>query len=60
MMFWVPQTGEVGLGISVLTYAGQVQFGVMADRALVPDPAQIAAAFPRELRALARLAAAPD
>jgi len=56
MMFWVPQSGDVGLGVSVLTYDGKVQFGVMADRALVPDPAEIAAGFPLELRALTRLA----
>jgi WS/DGAT/MGAT family acyltransferase len=55
MMFWVPQSGEVGLGVSVLTYDGQVQFGVMADRALVSDPVALAAGFPLELRALARL-----
>jgi WS/DGAT/MGAT family acyltransferase len=59
MMFWVPQSGRVGLGISVLTYDGKVQFGVMADRALVPDPAALAAGFPLELRALARLARSP-
>jgi diacylglycerol O-acyltransferase / wax synthase len=56
MMFWVPQSGDVGLGVSVLTYDGQVQFGVMADRARVADPAALAAGFPLELRALARLA----
>ena len=55
MMFWVPQSGDVGLGVSVLTYDGQVQFGVMADRALVADPMALAAGFPLELRALARL-----
>lgn len=55
MMFWVPQSGDVGLGVSVLTYDGQVQFGVMADRALVADPAALAAGFPLELRALSRL-----
>ena len=55
MMFWVPQSGDVGLGVSVLTYDGQVQFGVMADRALVADPAALAAGFPLELRALGRL-----
>jgi diacylglycerol O-acyltransferase / wax synthase len=55
MMFWVPQSGDVGLGVSVLTYDGQVQFGVMADRGLVADPMALAAGFPLELRALARL-----
>ncbi|MCU0758426.1 MAG: wax ester/triacylglycerol synthase family O-acyltransferase [Steroidobacteraceae bacterium] len=55
-MFWVPQSGELGLGLSLLTCGGRVLFGVMADTALVPDPARIAARFPQELRRYARLA----
>ncbi len=37
-MFWVPQSGDIGLGVSVVSYAGQVQFGVVADEAVLPDP----------------------
>jgi WS/DGAT/MGAT family acyltransferase len=37
-MFWVPQAGDIGLGISVVSYAGQVQFGVVADEAVMPLP----------------------
>nr|WP_091815710.1 wax ester/triacylglycerol synthase family O-acyltransferase [Marinobacter mobilis] len=37
-MFWVPQAGNIGLGISVISYAGQVQFGVVADEAVLPEP----------------------
>ena len=33
-MFWVPQAGEQGLGLGIVSYAGQVQFGVVADEAL--------------------------
>ena len=36
--FWVPQAGSVGLGVSILSYAGEVTIGVAADRNLVPDP----------------------
>ena len=39
-MFWVPQTGTVGLGVSILSYGGGVQFGVIADTTLCPDPQQ--------------------
>jgi len=39
LMFWVPQSGRLGLGISVLSYAGKVQFGVAAD-AKLPVQAQ--------------------
>ncbi|MDO6822524.1 WS/DGAT domain-containing protein [Marinobacter sp. 1_MG-2023] len=37
-MFWVPQAGNIGLGVSVVSYAGQVQFGVVADEAVLADP----------------------
>ncbi len=37
-MFWVPQAGNIGLGISVVSYAGQVQFGVVADEAILSEP----------------------
>lgn len=35
---WVPQSGKIGLGISILSFDGHVQFGLSADAALVPDP----------------------
>ena len=38
VLFWVPQSGSIGTGVSMLTYNGQVQFGVIADRQLVPKP----------------------
>ena len=38
MMFWVPQTGSVGIGISILSYNNQVHFGLISDAKLVPDP----------------------
>jgi WS/DGAT/MGAT family acyltransferase len=44
-MFWVPQTGTVGLGVSILSYGGGVQFGVIADSTLCPDPQRIIDAF---------------
>ena len=40
-MFWVPQTGGVGLGLSIISYAGQVQFGLIGDAKLFPDPEKI-------------------
>src|SRR4029079_18746399 len=38
MMFWVPQSGDLGIGVSILSYDGAVQFGVIGDRNLCPDP----------------------
>ena len=52
MMFWVPQSGRLGLGISILSYNNQVMIGVASDNSLVPDPETIVAAFREELEAL--------
>jgi WS/DGAT/MGAT family acyltransferase len=57
MMFWVPQSGDVGLGVSILSYAGGVQFGVMADAGFCPDPQQLIDAFAPEFEQLLLLAA---
>jgi WS/DGAT/MGAT family acyltransferase len=47
-MFWVPQSGDVGMGVSILSYDGKVQFGLVADRKFVPDPQEIVARFQPE------------
>lgn len=52
MMFWVPQAAHLGLGVSILSYAGQVRLGVVSDIGLVPDPAQLIAAFQNEMAAM--------
>jgi diacylglycerol O-acyltransferase len=48
IMFWVPQSGYLGLGVSILSYAGQVRLGICTDAGLVPDPNQLVAAFHAE------------
>ena len=52
MMFWVPQNGNIGLGISILSYNGKVFFGLISDRRRVPDPKQIIARFQPEFEKL--------
>jgi diacylglycerol O-acyltransferase / wax synthase len=52
VMFWVPQSGRLGLGISILSYAGGVMLGVASDEGLIPDPDKIVDAFSQEFRAL--------
>jgi WS/DGAT/MGAT family acyltransferase len=52
MYFWVPQSGTIGTGLSVLTYAGQVYFGVISDQQLVPEPHEIADRFGPEFERL--------
>lgn len=41
LMFWVPQNGNIGIGISILSYNGKVFFGLITDRRRVPDPQAI-------------------
>ena len=51
-LFWVPQSGTVGLGVSILSYGGGVQFGVVADATLCPDPQNIIDWFAPEFEKL--------
>lgn len=52
VMFWVPQSGRLGLGISILSYSGGVMLGVATDEGLVPDPERIVDGFEKEFKAL--------
>lgn len=52
IMFWVPQSGDIGMGVSILSFNGQVQFGLMTDVALVPDPEAIIERFRPEFEQL--------
>ena len=54
-MFWVPQSGDIGLGVSILSYGGGVQFGVITDTTLCPEPQQIIDAFAPEFEQLSLL-----
>ena len=47
-LFWVPQTGDMGMGVSIYSYAGTVQFGLITDAALTPDPEAVVSRFPEE------------
>lgn len=51
-MFWVPQSGDIGMGVSILSYDGAVQFGLLTDRGLCPDPERIIARFGSEFDTL--------
>ena len=52
IFFWVPQSGRVGLGISIFSYAGHVRMGLASDSGLVPDPERIVEGFHAELAEL--------
>ena len=47
-MFWVPASGDIGMGVSILSYGGGVQFGLITDRKLCPDPHSIIERFAPE------------
>jgi diacylglycerol O-acyltransferase / wax synthase len=47
-MFWVPASGDIGVGVSILSYGGGVQFGLIVDEKLVPDPQQVIDRFAPE------------
>ncbi|WP_420632395.1 WS/DGAT/MGAT family O-acyltransferase [Candidatus Leptofilum sp.] len=55
LMFWVPQSGRVSLGISILSYANKVFLGVATDAGLVPDPNEIMEGFYTEFDELMAL-----
>ena len=59
-MFWVPQTGSIGMGISILSYDGAVHFGLITDAKLVPDPELIINRFASEFEKLLLIALMED
>lgn len=58
-MFWVPCAGRLGLGISLLSYAGQVSVGFASDEQVVASPAALVDAFDAELAQLFDYATVP-
>jgi WS/DGAT/MGAT family acyltransferase len=60
LLAWAPPTGRMGVAVSILSYAGQVQVGILTDEGLVPDPETIVAAFHDEFDALLAQAQAAE
>lgn len=58
LMFWVPQAGRLGMGISILSYAGKVYLGTATDAGLVPDPERVIDGFYADFDRLFTLAKA--
>lgn len=54
-LFWVPQSGDIGMGVSILSYDGRVQFGLITDKQMVPDPERIVDRFAGEFDKLLML-----
>ncbi|OYV01646.1 MAG: wax ester/triacylglycerol synthase family O-acyltransferase [Burkholderiales bacterium PBB5] len=54
-MFWVPASGDVGVGVSILSYGGGVQFGLITDAAMCAEPQAIIDRFEPEFQQLLML-----
>jgi len=52
LLVWAPVSGYIGLGVTLISYAGSLFMGVNADARLVEEPAEIVDAFERDLSAL--------
>lgn len=55
LLFWVPQTGSIGTGISMFSYQDEVQLGVIADRRLIPEPSELVSIIQAEFDRLVYL-----
>lgn len=55
ILFWVPQAGSIGTGVSMLTYRGEVHFGVISDREMVTSPRELVTEIGAEFERLAIL-----
>jgi WS/DGAT/MGAT family acyltransferase len=54
VLVWAPCSGNIGITVSIFSYAGKVTVGFMTDTGLVPDPKPLVRAFDAELRAQCR------
>jgi diacylglycerol O-acyltransferase len=55
LIFWPPQSGGIGLGLSFFSYAGQLSFGISADLGMLPHPRGLVEGFRQELEGLLAL-----
>ncbi|MEZ5462467.1 wax ester/triacylglycerol synthase family O-acyltransferase [Dokdonella sp.] len=60
LMFWVPQSGSIGVGLSILSYNGNVHFGLIGDAKRVLDPDSVTARFAEEFEKLMLIALMED
>jgi diacylglycerol O-acyltransferase len=52
---WAPCSGDVGMSVSIFSYAGELTVGIAADAGLIPDPQEIVDALESEMSSLAAL-----
>jgi hypothetical protein len=56
LMFWVPRSGDVSIGISIISYAGIVTLGIATDNRVAPDPEKITQYFNEDFALFMQLA----
>ena len=54
-MFWVPQSGDIGVGVSILSYGGGVQFGLITDTGMCAQPQLVIDQFAPQFASLSWL-----
>lgn len=54
ILVWAPVSGSLGLGVTLMSYAGEVRMGVSADVNRLDAPEALVAAFEAELDAMTR------
>ena len=55
---WAPCSGDVGMSVSIFSYAGEVTVGLLVDAGLIPEPQEIVVALESELDQLLSLSPA--
>jgi hypothetical protein len=53
---WVPRAGDMGFGVSIFSYGGEMVVGFSTDEHLMPDPERMQELVLAELEALRGLA----
>jgi len=52
ILFWVPQSGRAGMGVSIFSYCEKIWLGISTDKGLVPDPERLIELYYQELERL--------
>ena len=52
VMFWVPHPAKLGMGLSILSYAGTIVVGVRTDEAISDNPGRLVELFEQEISAM--------
>ena len=60
LIFWAPTPGNLALGVSIISYAGEVTLGVVTDEGLIPDPEKIVEEFYLEFTQMKRWGRPPQ